>query len=41
MADACDVAMMWICWGQLALASYLVASVAVMWLQCRQDFLDW
>jgi hypothetical protein len=41
MAEACDVAMTWICWGQLALTAYLLASGAVLWLQCERDFRDW
>jgi len=41
MAGFCDAAMMWICWGQLALAGYLLASGAVLWLHCWRDFRDW
>ena len=41
MAEACDVAMIWICWGQLGLTAYLLASGAALWVQCGRDFRDW
>ena len=41
MAEFCDVAMAWICWAQLTLTGYLLASGAVLWVQCGRDFRDW